>query len=61
MTSKSFNTILPIKQPDKNFKENYIFSVEKVVGSALELFTKGFHMIGEVLIKKYGFKILFLL
>ena len=26
--------------PDKSFKENYIFSMEKVVGSALELSAK---------------------
>ena len=46
-----------IKCPDKHFKENYIFSVEKVVDSPQIIHKKGFH-IGQVLITKYGLKTL---
>ena len=40
-TSHSLNEELPIKIADERFKENHIFSVEKIVGSDLELSAKG--------------------
>ena len=46
--------------PDKSFKENYIFSMEKVVGSALELSTKRLFTLDKYRLKKYGLKTMFL-
>ena len=40
--------------PEESFKENDIFGMEKVVGSALEL--SAAFLIGQVPIKKYGLK-----
>ena len=40
-TWQILNAELPIKMADKSFKENAQFSVEKIVGSALELSAKG--------------------
>ena len=40
-TWHSLNEELSIKMADKSFKENDIFSVEKIVGSDLELSAKG--------------------
>ena len=39
-TSVSLNEGLPIKRPEKSFKENDIFSMKKIVGLTLELSTK---------------------
>ena len=35
-TSDSLNEGLPIKLPEKSFKENDIFSMKKIVGSILD-------------------------
>ena len=39
-TSDSLNEGLPIKRPEKSFKENNIFSMKKIVGSTHDLSTK---------------------
>ena len=44
----------------KSFKENDSFFINKIIGSTLELSAKSF-LIGQVPIKKYGLKTLFLL
>ena len=60
-TSGSLNEGLPIKWPDKSFKENDIYYMETVLCQAHELSTqKAFH-IGQALLEKYGLKSLFLL
>ena len=45
-----FNEGLPIKWPDKSFKENDFFSMKNIVGSTLEFSTKVFFLIGQITI-----------
>ena len=42
------------KWPDKSYKENDMFSMEMIVGSALELSAKGVFLIAQVSIKNMG-------
>ena len=55
-TSDSLNEGLPIKWPEKSFKENDIFSMEKIVGSTLDLSTKAVFSLDEYQLKTMGRK-----
>ena len=51
-TSDSLNERLPIKNGQRSFKENYIFSTKKIVGSTLELSAKVFFSLDNYKLKK---------
>ena len=51
-TSDSLNGDLPVKWPDKSLEENDIFSMEKIVGSALQLSAKRLFSLDKNRLKK---------
>ena len=61
MDQRGHNGKLPIKKARLKFQRNAIFSVDKVIGSALQLYPKTVFHIGQVQTKKYWLKVLFLL
>ena len=54
MTSDSLNEGLPIKWPEKSFEENDSFSINRIVGSTLELSAKVFFSLDKYLFKNMG-------
>ena len=53
-TSDSLNEGLPIKMTRENFKENNIFSMKKIAGSTLDLFTKAVFSLDKYQLKNMG-------
>ena len=52
---------LPIKWPEKSFIENVIFSMKMIIVDSTLNLSSILFLIGQVPIKKYGLKALFLL